>query len=44
MAANEMINRTDTSAAPWHTVPANDKRSARIQVLRTVCDALEEAL
>jgi polyphosphate:AMP phosphotransferase len=44
MAANEMINRTDTTAAPWHIVPANDKRSARIQVLRTVCDALEAAL
>lgn len=44
MAANEMINRTDTAAAPWHIVPANDKRSARIQVLKTVCDALEAAL
>ena len=43
-AANEMINRTDTPAAPWHVVPANDKRSARVQVLQTVCDVLEAAL
>jgi polyphosphate kinase 2 (PPK2 family) len=43
-AVNEMVNRTDTSAAPWHIVPANDKRSARIQVFETVCDALEAAL
>ncbi len=43
-AVNEMVNRTDTPAAPWHIVPANDKRSARIQVLETVCDALEAAL
>jgi polyphosphate:AMP phosphotransferase len=44
VAANEMINRTDTAAAPWHIVPANDKRSARVQVFETVCDALEAAL
>jgi len=43
-AANEMVNRTDSAAAPWHIVPANDKRLARIQVLQTVCDALEAAL
>ena len=43
-AGNEMVNRTDTPAAPWHIVPANDKRSARVQVLETVCDALEASL
>jgi polyphosphate kinase 2 (PPK2 family) len=44
IAANEMVDRTDTTAAPWHIVPANDKRSARIQVFETVCNALEAAL
>lgn len=43
-AASEMIARTSTSYAPWHLVPANDKRWARVQVIRTVCDALEARL
>lgn len=43
-AIDEMVDRTNTRAAPWHIVPANDKRTARVQVLETVCDALEAAL
>jgi polyphosphate:AMP phosphotransferase len=43
-AVNEMVARTDTERAPWHIVPANDKRFARVTVLETVCDALGEAL
>jgi len=43
-AVNEMVSRTDTARAPWHMVAANDKRSARIQVLKTVCGALKAAL
>ena len=43
-AVEEMVARTSTDLAPWHLVPANDKRSARIQVFETVCDALEAAL
>jgi polyphosphate:AMP phosphotransferase len=43
-AVDEMVDRTSTQAAPWHIVPANDKRVARIQVIETVCDALEAAL
>jgi polyphosphate:AMP phosphotransferase len=43
-AVNEMVARTSTGRAPWHLVSANDKRSARIQVLKTVCDALKGAL
>jgi polyphosphate:AMP phosphotransferase len=42
-AIDEMVERTTTRAAPWHIVPANDKRVARIQVLETVCDALESS-
>jgi polyphosphate:AMP phosphotransferase len=44
LAVNEMIAKTSTPQAPWHIVPANDKRFARIFVLQTVCDALEKAL
>jgi polyphosphate:AMP phosphotransferase len=43
-AVNEMVARTSTDAAPWHIIPANDKRYARIQVLDNVCEALKQAL
>ena len=43
-AIREMFDRTDTLRAPWTVVPANDKRTARLQVLRTICDALEARL
>jgi len=43
-AANDMFERTTTGLAPWTLVPAEDKRFARIQVLETVCDAIETAI
>ncbi|WP_459616073.1 polyphosphate:AMP phosphotransferase [Bordetella sp. 2513F-2] len=43
-AANEMLARTDTDVAPWHVVSANDKRYARLQVLRHIVEALESRL
>lgn len=43
-AAAEMIQRTDSPAAPWTVVPADDKKSARLQVLRVVCETLEKSL
>jgi polyphosphate:AMP phosphotransferase len=43
-AVDEMVFRTSSVGAPWHLVPANDKRSARIDVLRTTCQALKHAL
>ena len=43
-AANEMLARTDVAHAPWHLVSANDKRYARVQVLRHIVQALEEQL
>lgn len=44
LAINEMVAKTSTEHAPWHLVPANDKRFARIYVLKTVCDGLEKIL
>jgi polyphosphate:AMP phosphotransferase len=44
LAANDMIERTSTEVAPWTLVEANDKRHARIKVLKTLCDRLEEML
>jgi polyphosphate:AMP phosphotransferase len=41
-AVNEMVAQTSTRQAPWTLVPANDKRWARVQVLKTVCTALAQ--
>ncbi|MCL2657732.1 MAG: polyphosphate:AMP phosphotransferase [Betaproteobacteria bacterium] len=43
-AAVDMMDRTSTGQAPWVVVEANDKHFARIKVLRTVCERLEQAL
>lgn len=43
-AANEMMMRTDVAHAPWHLVSANDKRYARLQVLRHIVEAMENQL
>ena len=43
-ATGVMVARTDRPGAPWHLVPADDKRFARIQVLETVCRALDAAI
>lgn len=40
-AAAEMIQRTDARDARWTIVSADDKKSARLQVLRTVCETIE---
>lgn len=44
IAAEDMITRTDTPHAPWVVVPANDKRHARVLVLKSVCRALSDRL
>ncbi|HAD87699.1 MAG TPA: polyphosphate:AMP phosphotransferase [Rhodospirillaceae bacterium] len=43
-AVNDMIERTSTSTAPWTLVEANDKRHARLKIIRTVCERLESDL
>src|SRR5919112_1066554 len=43
-AVEEMLECTDTDAAPWTVVAAEDKRTARVTVVRTVCTAIEKAL
>jgi polyphosphate:AMP phosphotransferase len=42
-AAHDMVAMTSTSAAPWHLIPANDKKSGRLRVLEILCDALKNA-
>lgn len=43
-AVNEMLMRTSTDYAPWVVVEGNDKYYARVKVLQTVVDAIEERL
>lgn len=43
-AVNEMLLRTSTEYAPWIVVEGNDKYYARIKVLETVVNAIEERL
>ena len=43
-AANDMIAGTSTREAPWTLVPGNNKRHARLEVLRTLCAALQSRL
>ena len=40
-AVEDMLDRTDRPPAPWFVVPAEDKRYARVAVVRHVCDAIE---
>ncbi len=43
-AADEMFLRTSTESAPWHIIPAEDKKYARLEVIRIYRDALKKAL
>jgi polyphosphate kinase 2 (PPK2 family) len=43
-AADEMLLRTSTPAAPWTIVEAEDKRYGRVKVLHTVAQRLEAEL
>lgn len=43
-AVTDMIDRTSTAYAPWTLVEAEDKRFARIKILKTIADRIEDAL
>ena len=43
-AVNDMVQHTSTLNAPWTLVEGNDKRFARVKVIRTLCEQLESAL
>jgi len=43
-AVHDMVARTSTERAPWHPIAANDKRWARVEVLRLVCERFERRL
>ena len=43
-AVCDMVDRTSTATTPWTLVEANNKYFARIKVLKTLCEAVEQAL
>ncbi len=43
-AVHEMIEKTSTGVAPWHLIGANDKYSARLQVLDAAVDAINASI
>ena len=43
-AVTDMVIRTSTEIAPWTLVPGNDKRIARLEVLRTFCERMAAAV
>lgn len=43
-AVGDMLALTDSAHAPWHLVPANNKRYARLDVLRWACKRITAAL
>jgi PPK2 family polyphosphate:nucleotide phosphotransferase len=43
-AAHEAFQKTSTSHAPWHVIPANYKWHARVRVAKIVADAIEAKL
>jgi len=40
-AVLDMVDRTSTEIAPWQLIAAEDKRYARIEVLKTLCERIE---
>ncbi len=43
-AVEEMLKRTDHERAPWHIIAGDNKHYARLAVVETVCERIEEAL
>jgi AMP-polyphosphate phosphotransferase len=43
-AVCDMVDRTSTAVAPWHLIESNDKKWARVRVLETIGDSIENAL
>jgi polyphosphate kinase 2 (PPK2 family) len=43
-AVNDMFAQTDTQAAPWALVASDDKRFARVEVVKAIALAVEQAL
>jgi polyphosphate kinase 2 (PPK2 family) len=43
-AVDEMLQKTNTTYAPWYVLESNDKKYARIKALKTVIKEIEKRL
>lgn len=43
-AVNDIVTHTSTEYAPWILIPGNDKRVARVEILKAACNRLEDGL
>lgn len=43
-AIHDMLEKTSSKKAPWTIIPAQDKKYARVEVVKTLVKALKEAL
>jgi polyphosphate kinase 2 (PPK2 family) len=43
-AVEDMVARTDQPYAPWHLIPADSKRYARVKVVETVIEEIESGM
>ena len=43
-AVCDLVERTSAGAARWNVIPANDKLFARIEMLKILCQQVEQAL
>jgi polyphosphate kinase 2 (PPK2 family) len=44
IAIGDMLALTNTRPAPWHLVAANNKRHARLEIIKASCRQIEAAL
>ena len=44
VAIDDMFERTSTTFAPWHAIPANDKKYGRVAAIRTIVERLSDNL
>ncbi|WP_050603659.1 polyphosphate kinase 2 family protein [Ruegeria sp. 6PALISEP08] len=44
VAVDEMLARTSTKVAPWHVIPANNKKFARINAMQAIVDAFADGV
>lgn len=43
-AAEDMFAKTDKNDAPWHIIPSNNKKYARLEALRIIIECIEKEL
>ncbi len=44
LAVHDMVSRTSTAQTPWTLIAGDDKRHARVEVVKTFCERLEAEL